>query len=295
MAANEAERARADDLHEAANELEDDDEALAAFEQVLAIDPDRASTHYNVGLIHKYRGNWAASRASNQRAFELAPEDEAVNWNLAIAATALGDWATARKVWHGLGYGVELGSEPIEADFGLTPVRLNPEGTAEVVWARRIDPVRARILNIPFPISGFRHGDIVLHDGAPVGYREHEGREYGVLNVLELFQPSSQATFELELDLATPEDLEAATQALDDAGLTAEDWTSNTRMLCRACSEGRPHEKHDHELPAEPHDSHVFGIAAPASADLEARLRALLPRRARILRFEMKLPARLAL
>jgi hypothetical protein len=41
---------------------------------------------------------------------------------------------------------------------------LNPSDDGEIVWARRMDPVRARINNILLTDSGCRYGDIVLHD-----------------------------------------------------------------------------------------------------------------------------------
>jgi hypothetical protein len=87
------------------------------------------------------------------------------------------------------------GEGPIEANFGSTPVRLNPDAGAEVVWAQRICPVRARINNVPWPESGFRHGDVVLHDGAAVGYRLSDGQEKPVFNAFELFERSPFATF----------------------------------------------------------------------------------------------------
>ena len=146
--------------------------------EVLALDPHRPATLYNIGLIHKYRGEWDESLLFNQRSVELDPTDESANWNLAIAATALRDWQTARAVWKRLKISLGDGEGPIEADFGQAPVRLNPDTNAEVVWARRIDPVRAKIENIPYPDSGFRFGDVVLHDGAAVGTREAGGREY---------------------------------------------------------------------------------------------------------------------
>jgi hypothetical protein len=63
--------------------------------------------------------------------------------------------------------------------------------TIEVVWSERICPVRSRIVNIPTGATGFRHGDIVLHDGAPVGYRSNSyGKQRPVFSVLELFDPS---------------------------------------------------------------------------------------------------------
>lgn len=196
---SEDEGERADRLFEAAREAGDDDEALALYAQFLALRPDHAAAHYNVGLIHKYRGDWQASREANRRAVELDPADEASNWNLAIAATALNDWHTAREVWHRLGYGIAPGDQPIAADFGRALTRLNPDGDPEVVWGRRVDPVRLHIENVPLPSSGYRFGDVVLHDGAATGQRVSEGREYAVFNAFGLHQPSA-----LRLALSPP-------------------------------------------------------------------------------------------
>jgi hypothetical protein len=42
---------------------------------------------------------------------------------------------------------------------------------------------------------------------------------------------------------------------------SAEDWSTSVRLLCRKCSEGRPHETHDTE-DAPPDGVHLIGIAA---------------------------------
>lgn len=240
---------RAEDLHEQAMELDDDAKALRLYQEVLRLDPARPSTLYNMGLIHKYRGEWVESREFNRRAVDLRPDDEASNWNLAIAATALCDWRTAREAWHRLGMPVELGDTPIEADFGRALTRLDPDGSAEVVWGRRVDPVRLRIENVPYPDSGYRLGDVVLHDGACNGKRESGGREYMVFDALMLHEPSRMTTFELDVDAATAEDLTALQDAIEARGGYAEDWTSSVRLLCKACSEGTPHEHHDEAAP----------------------------------------------
>ncbi|MEP9318774.1 tetratricopeptide repeat protein [Pseudomonas sp. LABIM340] len=270
-------REKADALHQQAMTLDDQgdsDAALALYLQAIELAPEKSETHYNIGLIYKYRGDWPASQRYNQQAVDLTPDDEAANWNLAIAATALRDWSCARAVWNRLGISIELGDRPIEADFGMTPVRLNADESAEVVWAQRIDPVRASLLNIPYPDSGFRHGDIVLHDGAAVGYRENQGREYPVFNVLELFTASPHSTYEINLRLGSPEDLDELQQRLDELDIANESWSKNVRVLCRQCSEGHPHEQHDHELEEE-ESWQQEQLLAVATSD-EARLRAVL-------------------
>lgn len=267
----------AEDLHEQAVALEggDDERALRLYHEALQLDTERPSTLYNIGLIHKYRGEWVQSLDFNRRAVELRPDDEASNWNLAIAATALCDWATARATWQRLGIQVADGDGPIEDDFGITPVRLNPDGDAEVVWGRRVDPVRVRIENIPCGASGYRADDVVLHDGAPMGTRTSRGREYNVFNVLQLHMPSRMSTFELEVEVDSPADIEALDEAMAVAGGHVEDWTSNVRMLCKACSEGTPHEHHDQEGGKD--DSwatrRVLGAAAADAAALRAALK----------------------
>jgi hypothetical protein len=237
-------------LHEegvALSEAGDDDGALLKYRQAIALDPDRSSSHYNIGLIHKYRNEWEESLRFSRAASELAPDNEAARWNLAIAATALRDWGTARQAWLAQGISLDGDAGPIEMNFGDTPVRLNPDGDGEVVWARRIDPVRARLLNIPYEQSGFHFGDIVLHDGAPVGYRMSGERECPVFNVLELFEASGLETFEVEVEAANEADMAALAQAFEAASIEMEDWTGNVRMLCKQCSEGAPHEHHDED------------------------------------------------
>ena len=206
-----------------------------------------------MGLIYKYRREWKESLRYNRLAAELRPDDEATNWNLGIAATALREWRLAREAWRRAGIKVEDGDAPIVDKFGYTPVRLNgfgeTDGQKEVVWATRLSPVTARIDNIPTPEARFRFGDVVLHDGAETGTRLlAPGDERSVFNVFELFEPSDYITFDANLsapDSAALKELESACEA---AGIEMEDWTAHLQFLCSACSEGRPHEQHDHSL-----------------------------------------------
>ena len=239
---------RAGRLHSQAQALSnggDDEAALQLYLKCVALDPSRPTSLYNIGLIYKYRGDWEKSLEFNARAYALCPSDAASRWNLAIAATALRRWAVARKAWRDSGLALDDGNEPVKMDFGKTPVRLNPNERGEVVWGRRIDPVRVIIESVPSPESGFLCNDIVLHDGAARGYRVIDGREYPVFNVLQLFEPSKISTYVAHIRVATPEQFEWLARLADAKGLAMEDWTGNIRMLCRQCSEGTPHESHD--------------------------------------------------
>ncbi|HUQ09230.1 MAG TPA: hypothetical protein VM146_02865 [Steroidobacteraceae bacterium] len=246
--------ARADALHEAGmakSDAGDEDGALALYLEALALDRKRPHTLYNVGLIYKYRRDWEKSLRYNLMAAEIRPQHDATNWNAGIAATALRDWRTAREAWRRQAMEIEAGEEPIEGNFGRACVRLNgfeDMGTAiETVWARRLSPVTARINNIPTPAAKFRYGDVVLHDGAPMGERKDaDGRVFSVFNVFELFEPSQFETYDVTIEAPDSDALNALDKASEEAGMPFEDWTT-MRMLCKACSEGRVHEQHDHE------------------------------------------------
>ncbi len=240
-----------DTLIDEANTLSDagdTDGALAKYFAALEINLNEPRVHYNIGLIYKYRGAWKESFKHNRRAADIRPGHEATQWNLGIAATALRDWKSARAAWKAQGMDIEGSEGPIQDNFGQTPVRLDPDGDAEVVWARRNCPVRARIVSIPFPESGVAYGDVVLHDGAAVGYRlDADGKEKPVFNMLEMFERSDYSTYVIEALVESPDIIEVLDKLCDARQMPMEDWQASTRNLCRACSEGRPHEQHDHE------------------------------------------------
>lgn len=268
-------------LHRRAGKLSDKgrkEEALSLYKQALTFDFARSDTHYNVGLIYKYRRKWRESLRYNRAAVQLDPTSEPANWNLAIAATALRKWTLVRAAWRRIGVLEKPGSGPIDGDFGQACVRLNADGpagaTVEVVWVRRVCPVRGRIYNIPTIGTGYRFGDIVLHDGAPMGYRKNaNGQERPVFNALELFERSTYHTFVASIVAPEADDVLALESLADRVGLPFEDWQQSVRYLCKACSEGRPHEQHDHALPVkewEPEREVAF------AAESDKRLRRVL-------------------
>src|SRR5262249_5113786 len=223
-------------------------EAMKYYRKAIEAEPHWSVPWYNLGLLHKYQGNWKESLRCNQKAAALDPQNEAAWWNLGIAATAVGNWSEARRAWKTYGISLPEGDGPIENDFGLTPIRLNPDDRGEVVWCRRIDPARAIIENIPLTESGHRYGDLLLHDGAPNGYRQLEGKEVPVFDELELLIPSQFGTYEVTIDGAGSDEIEMLVEMTSASGLFAEDWSANIRVLCLACSEGRPFDdKHKHE------------------------------------------------
>ncbi len=250
-------------------------EAEEAYRASADAAPEWSVPWYNLGLLHKYRGNWDESLESNQRAVELSPSDGDSWWNLGIAATALGRWDVARLAWKNCGISVPEGDGPIEMDLGHVPIRLTANTEGEVVWCHRIDPARAILLSVPLPESGHRWGDLVLHDGAANGYRMLQGQKVPVFDELAILQQSGFVTFVAELK-AEPDTLETLSLIADDLGGAAEDWSTSTHILCKECSEGTPGHLHDAErmTPADPH----CGIAARDEAHAQEILNAWIVR-----------------
>jgi hypothetical protein len=243
--------------------------AEACYWDAIRLDPELYPAWFDLGLIYKWSRRWLESFDCNLQAAELVGErpEEPAWWNLGIAATALHRWDVARRAWRAYGVVLPDGDGPIEADLGYTPVRINPDAGAEVVWGHRIDPARVRLTSIPFPESGHRWADVVLHDGEPRGSREFEGAQRPVFNELVRWAPSDMPTIVMTISSDGPD----GAQQIDDlvglinrAGHMIEDWSRNTRLLCAHCSESDV--PHDHVGVTVPEDGSFrrLGVAGPA-------------------------------
>jgi tetratricopeptide (TPR) repeat protein len=261
-------------------------EAETAYRRAAEADPRWSVPWYNLGLLYKNQRQWRASLEHSRRATELAPTDTDAWWNLGIAATALSDWLVARQAWAACGVeNIPEGSGPLEMNLGMVPIRLHDQADGEVVWAKRIDPARATLLSVPLPKSGFRWQDLILHDGAPNGYRMLKGQKVPVFDALQRIVTSPYVTFIAELDAPDRNDVAIIAEVADALEGAGEDWSTSTHTLCKQCSEGTPHHLHDTDRakPAHPH----CGIAARDEVHLEAILAAWMDRtpEGRILRW----------
>ena len=259
----------ADELNDKGLALDEQGDALgaeAAYKAAIASDPQWATPHYNLGLLYKYQSRWRESLEFNQRAAAIDGDHKAAWWNLGIAATALSEWTEARRAWVHCGMTVPSGDGPPDFNFGSTPVRLDPNGDAEVVWAHRIDPARAEILSVPLPWSSHNARDIVLTDGAADGRRKVRDVEYPVFNVLALLQRSSLRKYIIELGTVDQSAIMALEHLATELGATAEDWGRSTNILCAECSRGVVHQHANApERAAHPH----CGLAARDDAHAE--------------------------
>lgn len=259
----------ASDYNEEGVELAKGGDTAAAeerYRKAIEINPAWSVPWYNLGLLYKGQRKWVDAFDSNKRAASLDRSDEAAWWNLGIAATAVGKWKDARVAWTAVGISMPPGIGLPHMNLGLIPVRINPEGEAEVVWCNRIDPARAVIKSVPLPQSNHRYGDLLLHDGTANGYRLVGEKELPVLDELELLAESEFGTFRISV-IAGEGDALALIESAEDAGLAGEDWSA-LRVLCKECSEGKPYDRHQHPV-LETGNTRRVGIAATCEQEVQ--------------------------
>jgi tetratricopeptide (TPR) repeat protein len=165
---------------------QDDETALEAMNHALQLDPANGSSWFRLGLLHKWRGRWRAGIEANRRARELG-ETEGVLWNLAICAMGAGDHALAADVMQELGMKGTVGVDGIfTGTFDGAQVRVSTLGEGvdpaahivgaepgfENLWIERLSYVHGRIANASIYDLPVDYGDIVLFDGAAVGWRD---------------------------------------------------------------------------------------------------------------------------
>jgi hypothetical protein len=215
------------------------DRAATAFERAIRHAEDWSVPWYNLGLVRKLQRRWPESLDCNLRATALDPTDQAAWWNAGIAATALGEWPTARLAWESFGITLSPGEGEIVMRLGLTPIRLNPSANGEVVWCQRIDPARAVVRNVPLPNSGYRYGDLLLHDGAPNGSRMLRGEEVPVFDAIQLLKASPYRTYAVRVRAGSADAVQALAEQAESNDCGIEDWDT-IRRLCASCSVGNP-------------------------------------------------------
>ena len=96
-----------------AGELEDvaPDEARTAYEKALALDPDLAEAHVNLGRLLHEAGDADAAERHYRRALETSAQDATAAFNLGVALEDLGREREALDA-----YETALASDPTDAD-----------------------------------------------------------------------------------------------------------------------------------------------------------------------------------
>jgi hypothetical protein len=218
---------------------------------MLSAYPDDAKLWSDLAETHMELRDWRACADACLRSLALHSESRLWTWwMLGIAATALRDWDLARKAWRGWGKTVDDGPGPIRTRRYDALIRLP---NLEVLWTEGIDYARAIITNVPTPQSGFRWGDIVLHDSEKRGERVERGVVVPIFECLERWSVSELPTLRVKARCGAEEDARELSKMFRDKSFIAEDWSRMYFVEGSFSGEHRP-------LP-DFTDERTFGIA----------------------------------
>lgn len=251
---------------------QDDAEALMRMRRAVDARPDDGELWYKLGLLHKWRGRWPEGVEANRRALELGNDTEGVRWNLAICATGARDGALALQMARSFGAKVEDGDDGLPTGrFEHVQVRVSTlgegidprahvvgtENNFENLWIERKSLCHGVIINATINDLVVDYGDVVLFDGAPVGYRTAGERR---VPRFPLLQRLSEGEYHRFWFIAQQPKSEAMQQLSD----PNEAWTfyvhsEQVRWLCRGCATNEPDAPHEHAEGEQPSQFIVTG------------------------------------
>lgn len=266
------------------------DGATPAYAAALDAAPERGWWWFNLGLLHKARGEWREALQVNRRARELLGDEKAVLWNLAIAATALGDGASAVEAMRRLGHAASLANSGMPSVEGLGPVQVRaatvgagiggddaavggvPDRSVgfELLWVSPLSPVHGVVSSATWREASVDYGDVVLWDGVPLGVVEHEGRPVPRFPLLSVLRRGDERRFRFLAREREPGALAALAETLPPG---ARLFVHRERMetLCAHCAQatgnGDQPAPHTH-APLAPHRLTQGKICVPGDLDL---------------------------
>lgn len=266
-----------------------DELALRCYERLAELEPDEASSHYNLGLLHKTRGRFAEGLAANRRALTLlGPDDhrEPYDWNLGICATGAGEGPAALEVWKRIGNKIEMGRFDLpEGRYPSTKVKLaerplaersaddDSPGMQETVWVERLSPCHGIIRSVLYQDLGIDYGDVVLFDGAPITYHRYGDETVPVFPHLATLRRSGYQIYDFLGTQDQPNRLSEVSDRLADDTVVYS-HTESFELLCPDCWRNGEIDRSHHHREQE-HQVIIGKVAAPphvSPADLLAQL-----------------------
>lgn len=260
LAARHFERAQGDDKKSAAEALFSiarmsgraaDTLCERAARAFIELEPKDSSGWYRFGLFLKTRGRFAEGVTANQRAAELAGEDnDATIWNLGICATGAGQGKLALDLWRTkLGAKLELGRNGLptgtwhhvkvrlaERPLATRTAKDDSPGEEETVWVERLSPCHGRVISPTARELAADYGDLVLFDGAPVVTQQIEGKAVPVFPHLVTLEQGGWQIFRFAALGLGADGVAAINERLGDVAYLYS-HTDSVFYLCRECAD----------------------------------------------------------
>ncbi len=235
--------------------------AVKLYKKLVKIAPEWSLPYHFLSLFYRERNEWKPSLHYSQKAVEYNPEDKTAWQILATAATALRRWKIAREAWNELGFAFKKTEKALDLDLGLIPVCINVKTKPEIVWARQIDPARARIESIPQPASEHRYREEILIDRQPMAHRTLRGKRLPIYAELERVRLSPYQTYAVILETGSKKHVDILDGLCADADVGFDNWSKATRQFWRRNKEVLP-EFYGADIFAAAHEEAAYNLIA---------------------------------
>ena len=265
---------------------ESDAEARDAFTRALALDPDQGQWWFDLGLLHKWRARYDDALECTRKAQALLGPERAVCWNIAIAATALGQGQTAVDAWRAVGLPAVLDPNtgmPWIKDMPPLRVRTIARRDAtgapsalpntavgfELLWVAPMSPCHGVVQSPSFADALVDYGDVLLWDGAPVAQHHDAQGSAPVFAVLEVLVRGDERRWPFIAVGDTPNPLDRLAEHLP-SGARVFVRNERAHTQCTACDQGQPLDTHTAP------DTPIYGkLIIPRSVDAQRAVKAL--------------------
>lgn len=237
-------------------------EADGIYRRLRAEDPSNTGTHWNHGLLLKQIGRFDEALVALDDYVRTGGErDQAFHWNTGICATGAGRGDKALEAWLAEKFNIALGSDRMpEGGFPGVQVRISSLGALggppcdpgadgpghEYGWVQPRSPCHGVLLT-PLVMDGPADvGDVLLWDGAPVRFKEFDGRSVPTFPLLKVLARGGYRRYRFR---AEQEDA-GLVAALEDAlpkGAQLYVHDEQVAWLCAKCASSGEKSSHEHD------------------------------------------------
>ena len=244
---------------------EDRLEADTIYRRLRAENAATSATHWNHALLLKHLGRFEdALAALDAYASAGGERDKPFRWNTGICATGAGLGQKALDMWLAEGFKIALGADGMpEGGFPNVQVRISSRGALggpavepaagvpgyEYGWAKPRSPCHGELRTPLVMDEPADVGDTLLWDGAPVRFKEFDGKRIATFPLLKVLRRGGYRRYRFR---AEQEDA-GLVAALEDAlprGAQMYVHHEEVEWLCQKCASSGASVPHDHEGPA---------------------------------------------
>lgn len=225
-------------------------EADGMYRRLRAADPSRAGTHWNHALLLKQTARFDdALAALDAYAAAGGKRDKAFRWNSGICATGAGRGEKALAMWRAQRFKIALGADGMpEGSFPMVQVRIRNGASAEYGWVQPRSPCHGTLLTPLVMDEPADVGDLLLWDGAPVRFKEFDGKRIATFPLLSVLARGGNRRYRFRAEQEDAGLVGALEESLP-RGVQLYVHDEEVTWLCARCASSGVATPHAHDRP----------------------------------------------